>query len=219
MAVNRAIDTPPVVDYLETTIDRKKIITSLSKLDVVNNEEGLIPAFNVFVNQMPANFWNSFADRLTRRVGPDLVEAAEWLLVNAAHECGYHTGYGIITSEEWKSVVAPMITRAPEDILHGAFAVFTAWGWAKSEIVELVPNEKMVIRAYDYYEADNVAYGKRSRPCAFMVRGVSAAFMDLAYGGQYDPTGKTSMRTFECTQTKGIECGDDYGEFVVTRRA
>jgi len=216
MAVRR-LDSIPQTDALATTIDRRKIIEALSELDVVGNEEGLIPAFNVYVNQFPALLWNSFADRLTRQVGPDLVETAEWLLVNAGQECGYHTGYGIITSDEWNAVVAPMITNAPEDILHGAFAVFTAWGWAKSEIVELVPGEKMVIRAYDYYEADTVTHGVRSRPCAFMIRGVAAAFMDLAYGGPYDASGKTGLRTFTCTQTKGIECGDEYGEFVVTK--
>jgi len=200
-------------------IDRKLVISALSELEVAGNADGLIPAYNVFVNQLPAGFWNSFAQRLIRSIDADLVEAGEALLVNAAHECGYHTGYGIITSEEWKAVVAPMVEKVPEDILYGAYAVFTAWGWAKSEVVELVPGEKMVVRAYDYYEADAAEYGSLKRPCAYMIRGVSAAFMDLAYGGEYDPTGKTGMRTFECAQTKGIECGDDYGEFVVTKVA
>jgi hypothetical protein len=199
-------------------IDRRRIIEALSKVQVVGNEEGLIPAFGVFVNQLPATFWNGFAQRLVKRVGPDLVDTAEWLLINAAHECGYHTGYGIITSDEWNAVVAPMVTNVPEDILHGAFAVLTAWGWAKSEIVELVPNQKIVVRAYDYYESDVVSYGASSRPSAYMIRGICAAFMDLAYGGAYDPTGQTGLRTFECIQTKGIECGDEYGEFVSTRR-
>ena len=85
-----------------------------------------MPGYNVLVQRMPAGFWNGFAERLTASVEEDMTEAAEWLLVNAAHECGYHTGYGIITSEEWQAVVAPMVTNAPEDILHGAFAVFTA---------------------------------------------------------------------------------------------
>lgn len=198
-------------------IDRKRIIENMSKIEIVGNEEGLIPGFNVFVTQLPSNFWNRFAERLTRQVGTELLESAEWLLVNAAHECGYHTGYGIITSEEWKAVVAPMVENVPEDILHGAFAVFTAWGWAKSEIVELVPKEKMVVRAYDYYESDVVAYGSSKKPSAYMIRGVCGAFMDLAYGGEYNPTGQTGLRTFKCIQTKGIECGDEYGEFVVTR--
>jgi hypothetical protein len=198
-------------------IDRKKIISAMSKIEVQGNDDGLIPGFNVFVNMMPAKFWNSFAERLTRRVPADMLDAAEYLLVNAAHECGYHTGYGIITSNEWKAVVEPMIKQVPEDILYGAFAVFTAWGWAKSEIVELVPGKKMVVRAYDYYESDVVSYGSTNKKSAYMIRGVAAAFMDLAYGGNYDATGKTSLRTFKCEQTKGIECGDDYGEFVVTK--
>lgn len=198
-------------------IDRAKIISAMSRIEVSGNQDGLIPAFNVFVNMMPAKFWNSFAERLTRRVSPEMLEAAEFLLVNAGHECGYHTGYGIITSNEWKAIVEPMIEKAPEDILHGAFAVFTAWGWAKSEIIELVPARQMIVRAYDYYESDVVSYGGATRPKAFMIRGVAAAFMDLAYGGPYDPTGKTGLRTFKCVQTKGIECGDKCGEFVVTR--
>jgi len=199
------------------TIDRKRVIESLSKLEVSGDENGMIRGFNVLVNQFPARFWNSFSDRLTRRVPADLLEAAEYLLINAAHECGYHTGYGIITSDEWNAVVAPMITKAPDDVLHGAFAVFSAWGWAKSEVVHLVGAERMVVRAYDYYESDSVAIGDAARPCAYMIRGVCAAFMDLAYGGPYDASGKTGLRTFQCEQTKGIECGDDYGEFVVTR--
>jgi hypothetical protein len=199
------------------SIDRKQIISALSRIEVSGNEDGLIPGYNVFVNMLPAKFWNSFAERLTRKVPTDMLETAEYLLVNAGHECGYHTGYGIITSDEWKAVVEPMIEKAPEDVLYGAFAVFTAWGWAKSEIVELVPGKRMVVRAYDYYEADTIMYGATKKPSAYMIRGVAAAFMDLAYGGPYDVTGKTGLRTFQCVQTKGIECGDEYGEFIVTR--
>ena len=198
-------------------IDRKKVIEDMSKIKVVANENGMIEAFNVFVNQLPASFWSGFGERLSGKVEPDLLEATEYLLVNAAHECGYHTGYGIITSEEWNAIVKPMVEKVPEDILHGAFAVFTAWGWAMAEITELVPGEKMVVRAYDYYESDVVKYGSGSKMSAYMIRGVCGAFMDLAYGGDYDKTGKTGLHSFTCEQVKGIECGDDYGEFVVTR--
>ena len=45
-----------------------------------------------------------------------------------------------------------------------------------------------------------------------MNRGVTRAFMDLAYGKSY-PEG---FGTFQCTQTKAIELGDSYGEFVIT---
>lgn len=195
------------------SINRKQIIETMSQLKVKGNADGLIPAFGVMVNQLPTSLWNNFADLLVNSVEPSMIEPAQYLLVNAAHECGYHTGFGIITSEEWKAVVAPMIEKVPEDVLLGAFAIFTAWGWAKAEVVELIPGEKMVVRAYDYYEADVVDAGHSPLKTAYMIRGVCAAFMDLAYGKPY-PNG---INTFQCEQTKGIECGDDYGEFVVTR--
>lgn len=194
-------------------IDRKKIIENLSKVEIVGNEEGLIPAYGVLITQLPGDFWNEFAMRIINVAGPDLYEDIKGLLVNAAHECGYHTGYGIITSEEWNAVVKPMVEKVPEDILHGAFAVFTAWGWAKAEIVELIPGEKMVVRAYDYYESDVVKFGKLDHFSGYMIEGVCSAFMDLAYGGEY-PNG---IYKYKCDQVKGIEKGDDYGEFVITK--
>ena len=112
-----------------------------------------------------------------------------------------------------------MLEGTPKDVLRGAFAVLAAWGWAKADIVELDPNQRMVVRAYDYYESDVVRYGAVRRPRAYMIRGIAAAFMDLAYGGPYDPSGASGLRTFCCAQTKGIECGDDYGEFIVRRAA
>jgi hypothetical protein len=196
-------------------IDRKKIIDDMSKIEILANENGLIESFNVFVTQLPSGFWNSFAERFTTKVAPDLLADAEMLLINAAQECGYHTGYGIITSEEWKAVVQPMVATT-EDVLHGAFAVFTAWGWAQAEIVELKPGEKMVVKAYDYYESDIIRYGSTEKMSAYMIRGVSAAFMALAYSGDY-VADSSKVHDFTCSQVKGIECGDDYGEFIVEK--
>jgi hypothetical protein len=122
--------------------------------------------------------------------------------------CGYHIGYGIITSEEWKAVVAPMAEKVPEDVLHGAFAVFTAWAGPRPRSSSSCP-AKVVVRAYDSYQADVVEAGASHPMSACMIQGGCAAFMDLAYGKPY-PVG------FACTQTKGIETVDDYGKFVVT---
>lgn len=191
----------------------------MSKVSADADGKGLIPAFNVLVNQWPAKFWNEFSKRMVEAVDDDIKDAVEELLINAAHECGYHTGYGIITSSEWEAIVAPMVENV-EDVLHGAFAVFTAWGWANAEVVDLTPGEKMVVRAYDYYEADvaeDYPGKKAPRLSAYMIRGVCGAFMDLAYGGDYDKTGETGLYTFRCKQSKGIECGDQYAEFVVVK--
>jgi hypothetical protein len=197
-------------------VDREKIINDMSQIRLSCNDFGLIDFCGVLINELPTDFWNSFADRLTAKVNPELLEATEYLLYNAAHECGYHTGYGIINSEEWKAVVAPML-ETKEDTLHGLFAVSTALGWGKAAIVDLKPNEKMLVKADNYYETDILEMGAYSKKSAYMLQGVCAAFMDLVYGGEYDPRGKTGFDTFKCKQLKGIECGDAFGEFLVTR--
>ncbi len=194
-------------------IDRNKIIQEMSKIQVVGNEEGLIPALGVYVQQLPADFWNEFSARMIMSETGSVRREIESMLVLAARDCGYFTGHGIITSAEWKAVVEPMIERVPEDILYGAYAVFAAWGWADAEIIELEPEVKMVLRAYSYYEADGAIKAGIKQPFAYMIRGVSAAFMDLAYGGPF-PNGRGK---FKCEQTHGLEVGDPYGEFVVTK--
>lgn len=164
------------------TIDREKAVAELSKIEVQGNDDGLIPGFGVLVQQLPANMWNGFSAKILLAAGPALYDDAAGLLENAAAECGYHTGWGIINSNEFAAVCGPMISEESklEDTLHGAYAVFTAWGWANAEIVKLVPGERMVVRAYDYYEQDGYKGFTPSKPFAYMVRGVSRAFMDTA---------------------------------------
>jgi hypothetical protein len=193
------------------TVMRDKVVKDLVNITVTQDQDGLIPNFNVLVNQLPTAFWNTFAERMMAAAPPARRAALEQELTRCAYECGYHTGYGIITSEEFKSVVMPMVSEGAKDVLRGAFAVFTAWGWAKSGIVQIVEGEKMTIRATDYYEADGTQGTTRR---AFMIRGISTAFFELAYSDPY-PGG---MGKFQCEQTKGIECGDAFGEFVITKK-
>jgi hypothetical protein len=194
-------------------IDRSKAVADLSQIKMKGNTDGLMPAMGVLIQFLPASFWNSFTEKMLRAAGNAHYSAVAAGLERAAHECGYHTGYGIINSDEFKAAVGPMIQKVPDDVLHGAYAVFTAWGWANAEIVELVANERMTVRAYSYYEAEIRDTLTVRRPCAYMIQGVSAAFMDLGYGQPY-PNG---LGTFRCEQTKGIEVGDPYGEFVVVK--
>jgi len=194
------------------TVMRDEVVKALADIKVQGDEDGLIPAFGVLVNQLPVSFWNLFSERIMAVAkGARKTAEAEAGLVKCAHECGYHTGYGIINSEEFKSVVTPMVSEGAKDVLRGAYAVFTAWGWAKSGIVQFKDGEKMVIRATDYYESEAGGEGLR----AYMIRGVSAAFFELAFANAY-PDG---LDEYDCQQTKGLEAGDPHGEFVVTKRA
>jgi hypothetical protein len=193
------------------TVMRDEVVKALANIKVQGDEDGLIPAFGVLVNQLPVAFWNTFAERIRAAAPSEKKAEVEEGLVRCAYECGYHTGYGIINSEEFKAVVMPMVTEGAKDVLRGAFAVLTAWGWAKSGIVQNKEAERMVIRATDYYESESGGEGHR----AFMIRGIAAAFFELAYAAAY-PNGQG---TFACEQTRGMETGDPHGEFVVTKKA
>ncbi len=192
------------------TVMRDTVVKSLAKITVQGDENGLIPEYEVLVNLLPVKLLNTFSERIMAAAPPEMKAKVEEGLVRAAYECGYHTGCGIITSDIFNDVVLPMVTEGEKDILRGAYAAFTAWGWAKSGIVQLKEGEKMVIRAFDYYEADSGGEGLRG----YMLRGLSQAFFDLAYAEPY-PDG---MDTYVCRQTKGIEAGDPYGEFIVTKK-
>jgi hypothetical protein len=192
------------------TVMRDTVVKALAKITVQGDENGLIPEYEVLVNLLPVDLLNTLSERIMAAVPADRKGEVEAGLVRAAYECGYHTGCGIITSDIFNDVVMPMVTEGEKDILRGAYAAFTAWGWAKSGIVQLREAEKMVIRAFDYYEADSGGEGMR----AYMLRGLSQAFFDLAYADPY-PDG---MDTYVCNQVKGIEAGDPYGEFIVTKK-
>jgi hypothetical protein len=196
-------------------IDRAKAIEQLSQIKVKGNSDGLIPSFGVLIQFLPTNFWNTFSEKMLKFAGsnPDKADAVEEGMERAAAECGYHTGWGIINSEEFKAIIDPMVSEKPADILHGAFAVLSAWGWADAEIVDLSPDAKTIIRSYGYYEAEIRDTYKTTRPLAFMLKGICRAFMDLAYGAPY-PNG---YGTFKCEQVKAIELGDEWGEFVVSK--
>jgi hypothetical protein len=158
------------------TVMRDTVVKSLAKVKVQVDENGLIPEYDVLVNLLPVNLLNTFSERMMAAAPAEKKAVVEDGLVRAAYECGYHTGCGIITSDIFNDVVLPMVTEGEKDILRGAYAAFTAWGWAKSGIVQLKEGEKMVIRANDYYEAESQGEGLR----AYMIRGLCQAFRPLS---------------------------------------
>ena len=191
------------------TVQRDLIVKQVINLNT-QSVDGVISAFSLSLNRLPVSFWNNASERLLKAAPEEKREEVKNSLIKCAVEHGYHTGYGIITSPQYKALVEPMVTEGPKDMLRGLFAIFSAAGWAKSGIVQIKEGESMVVRAVDYFEADGEPGEKR----AFMITGVCSAFFDLAYGPAY-PDG---IHTFECEQVAGIECGDKFGQFVVTKK-
>lgn len=175
------------------------------------DSRGLIEGFGVLVNFLPTNFWNSFTEKMLRVATPDTIDQIEAGLIDAAQVCGYHTGYGIYTSKEFHGVVDPLIEE-DVDYLYGLFALLKAWGWGDVSIVDLVPKKRLVARAENYYESEIAQTFHITRPCAYMLRGVTAAFMDIFYGSEKYPDG---LYTFKAIQKSGVELGDPYAEFII----
>lgn len=196
-------------------IDKQEIFNKFSQIELTINEDGLIPAYDSLMIRLPSDFFNLYSFNILRGVDGPLYDYAAGLLEHAAAECGYYTALQVIGSKEFKEVADPMI-KSPEDKLYGLIEVINAWGWANIEIIELVPAKKLVLRAYDYYEADVRNIEEPQKPFAYMLRGIARAFMDVVYTEKSEECPYSVLSAYKSEQIKAIEMGDEYGEFVVT---
>ncbi|MBW2502225.1 MAG: 4-vinyl reductase [Deltaproteobacteria bacterium] len=195
-------------------IDTDKIVHAVMHGSRIREEKGIIPLFGVYLSMIPVDFYNKISFGFEKQMQqPD---EAESLLVNAAQECGYATFAGVRSSREWAEVVQPMISN-DKDQIYSFVSIAIAFGWGDLGVRELIPGEKLVMRASDSYEAKGYwdAYGRADAGKCYMLRGVAAAFMDLVYGGEY-PDG--------CFRYKALEThcqakGDPYCEFVARKAA
>ena len=194
-------------------IDANKIIQAVMSGSRIREEKGIIPLFGVYLSLLSVQYYNKLSFDFERKMGGS--KEAERLLVAAAQECGYATFHGIRNSWEWDEVVKPMVENK-EDQIHGFASVAVAFGWGDLTVKELVPGKKLVIRADASYEASGYleSFGLAESGKCYMLRGVSAAFMDLVYGGDY-PDG---CSCFLAEETLCRAKGDSYCEFVAQKR-
>lgn len=195
-------------------IDVSKIIHAVMEGSKIRESKGIIPLFGVYLSLFSVNYYNRLSFEFEIKMGKQRSAEARTLLIEAAQECGYATFQGIRESWEWQQVVAPMIENQ-EDQIFGFVAVAVAFGWGDLAVVELVPGEKLVIRASDSYEASGYLeqYGLAKSAKCYMLRGVAGAFMDLIYGGDY-PEG---LYVFSAAENFCRAKGDAYCEFIVRK--
>jgi hypothetical protein len=195
-------------------IDGNKIIHAVMEGSRIRESKGILPLFGVYLSLFSGHYYNRLSFDFENRLGPSRAAEAESLLIRAAQECGYATFQGVRNSWEWDQIVAPMIEKK-EDQIHGFAAVAVAFGWGDLQLAELVPGEKLVIRASDSYEAGGylAGYGTARSGKCYMLRGVAGAFMDLIYGAAY-PDG---CFTFLAEEPFCRAKGDPYCEFVARK--
>ena len=194
------------------SIDTEKIVNAVMHGSRIREEKGIIPLFGVYLSMISVDYYNRVSFGFEKKMADKL--KAESLLVSAGQECGYATFHGIRSSREWDEVVKPMI-ECIEDQIDCFISIAIAFGWGNLKMQKLMPRQELIIRAQDSYEAKGYldAYGKADSGKCYMLRGVSAAFMDLVYGGDY-PDG---CFQYIAAETKCQAKGDSYCEFVARK--
>ena len=195
-------------------IDGSKIIHAVMEGSRIRDAKGIIPLFGVYLSLFFVQYYNKLSFDFEKERGRERERESAALLIEAAQECGYATFQGIRNSREWEELVQPMIEEKEDQIFSFA-AVAVAFGWGDLDVRELIPNEKLVIRATDSYEATGYLelHGLAKSGKCYMLQGVSGAFMDLLYGEEY-PDG---CFTFLAEEPFCRAKGDPYCEFIARK--
>jgi len=197
---------------------------------LIGNEEGLIPAFGVYIVRNQSDYVNrlqfEFVRQMTEVAGEYGVTLAGELLMEAGHACGFFTYGGIMTSPEWEGAVKPYL-ETKEDWIKALAALVNTMGWGYHTAVEL-SEQKAVFRNYNDFEDLSYMrmYGKSEYPTHWANSGGFTGLMQLVYGtdlvnGERIETeeGFRCMRRskvgYKTKMTKGISCGDDFLEVEV----
>ncbi len=176
--------TQDKVRSLSATIDEERIIDALVEMPIVGNEQGLIPAFNVYLANTPADFYNLVALRFIEGMErANLGAIARSMLVECAESCAMNTFRGILASAEWDALIAPMV-KQPTDRLFGLVAVSNALGWGNWQVVEHTAEKTLQMASRNGYEAVGhlELRGASTEPACMMLTGVATGMMELLYG-------------------------------------
>jgi len=195
-------------------IDGTKIIHAVMERSRIRESKGIVPLFGVYLSLFSVHYYNDINFEFEKKIGLSREAEARKYLITAAQECGYTTFQGIRNSWEWDEVVKPMIDRE-EDQIMGFIAVAVAFGWGDLKVRKLIPDEELVVRVGNSYEAGGYLnrHGHADSGKCFMLRGVIGAFMDLLYGESYPEGCFTFLADEPLCRVKG----DPYCEFVARK--
>lgn len=212
-------------------IDEQAIIAACSQLPLVGNEDGLIPAFGLYLTRHYADFYNQSSFMAVYHASQRSHEAlltTETALVEAGMTCGFYTFGGIMLSQEWEAVVQPMI-ESEEDWVYGIVAIINTLGWGKWRVEHLIPGQRLDVSIENSYESQGWLdqYSKSERPRCYLVQGGCASIMNLLYQGNIrespalTPESFQTMfhseESFRCQEVTCRTMGDPVCRFVTTR--
>ncbi len=164
-------------------VDEDVIIDAIVGLPIYGDDEGLIPAFSVYLACTPADFYNLLCYSFLREMEKqNLYSTGKSLLIYCGEVCGTATFHGIMASEEWAGLIAPMI-KQPSDNIHALVAISNAFGWGNWHVRKHEPQRTLAMESLNGYEALGFRsrYATANEPSCFMLNGVSAGMMELIY--------------------------------------
>lgn len=214
------VEEPELINFSneqKSNIDTKSIIDAVLGMPLVGNNEGLIPVFNVYLANMPQDFYNlvcvNFVNEMEKHGLKDL---AKNLLIEDAEHCGINTFGGIYTSDEWDALIKPMV-KSSEDNVFGLMAVANALGWGRIIVKEHIAGEKLKINSTNGYEAYGykTLFESSDDEVCYMLRGVSAGIMELIYEkGDYH----NRVNIYHLTEDKCSCVGDKLCQITVVKK-
>ena len=167
-----------------SNVNEQAIIDALVQMPIMGGDEGLIPAFGVYLALTPADFYNLMCIQFVEQMrAKGLFRTARRLLTFAGETCAMNTFRGIMASAEWDALIAPMI-KQKSDNLFGLIALSNGFGWGNWRATAHQPAETLTIESLNGYEAMGYREyrGVCDSPQCFMLCGVSAGMMELVYG-------------------------------------
>lgn len=196
-------------------VDEQAIIDAVVGIPMVGDDAGLIPAFSVYLANMPADFYNriciGFVEAM-RALGREKV--ALRLLTSDGEHCGMNTFRGIMHSPEWDGLIAPMV-RDRADALLALIAISNALGWGDWHVTAHTPTSLALESRYGYEAVGYREYrGEAGAPQCAMLTGVAAGLMELVYG---EGTVEDRYGTFAPREETCVACGAPACTFTVER--
>ncbi|MCB0384438.1 MAG: 4-vinyl reductase, partial [Bdellovibrionales bacterium] len=218
--VPESLSTDPLKmspEAINPRVDMIKIRDTVFGLPLEGNEQGLIPAFNVYLAHMPREFYNAVSGLFVKQMeAQGLGDTGYAMLEEDAEVCSLTTFSGIMASDEWAALVQPMIKHT-EDNIFGLVAIINALGWGSVRLIEHTASDTLNVQtanAYEIYTPADLRMRDSDTHCP-MMSGVMAGLMELVYLDipYEDRRGLYQTKETDCTAN-----GHDFCDFH-TRKA
>ncbi len=200
-------------------------------LGVEGDERGLVQGFGIYITRHLTSYYNATAyDTIhhVERRSPAQAEVVEELFGESGHVCAFYTCGNILLSPEWEGLVGPLRGEV-EEVVSACVAICRALGFGHWTIEDLVPGERLVMRASSNYEAPYYLerYGRADKPRCYFFANAARAIMQLAHrvdwasrptldDALYQSLFKQGLG-WNMEQTQCLTRGDDTCEVVVTK--